>query len=297
MAGRFTVVPRVFPQRLLICVALATLLCLPHGGFAAENQQPPKEYVFGSFPFLATPTLEAMFAPIAAELAAALGRPVHFQSTSSFEKFSSNLEHHVYDIAHIQPFDYVRIAVKAGYIPLATRAEKLQGVFVVKADSPLKSPRDLRGKVIGFPPKTAAVSYLGKLALIRAGITLGTDARIQYFNTHQSCLQQLFIGSIDACACSPPAIRTFEAQSGRSVRAILSSPETPQALFVVHKRIPIAEREQIRKTVLETQLLGVEPTLRKVMAKKDATTGRYFVPVTDKDYNVVRRYLKEIGEQ
>lgn len=86
----------------------------------------PRDYTLGVFPFLAKPTLEGIFAPIAAELAGALGRPVRLQSASGFEKFTENLEGQQYDIAHIHPFEYVISGKKSGYAPLVVRTEKLK---------------------------------------------------------------------------------------------------------------------------------------------------------------------------
>ena len=54
---------------------------------------PVREYSFGSFPFLAQPTLEGIFSPLAAELSAALARPIHYESSANFEKFTDNLDH------------------------------------------------------------------------------------------------------------------------------------------------------------------------------------------------------------
>ncbi|MBC8318718.1 MAG: PhnD/SsuA/transferrin family substrate-binding protein [Desulfobulbaceae bacterium] len=89
---------------------------------AAEEVVPKsaaEEYSFGCFPFLAPPTLEGIFSPMAAELSTALNRTIRYQSADSFDKFMDNLKAQQYDIAHIQPFDYVRIAGKAGYLPSA----------------------------------------------------------------------------------------------------------------------------------------------------------------------------------
>ena len=258
---------------------------------------PVREYSFGSFPFLAQPTLEGIFSPLAAELSAALARPIHYESSANFEKFTDNLAQEQYDIAHIHPFDYVAIAAKAGYLPLVTRTEMLSALFVVKAESPLKNGQDLRGKKIGLPPKVATVSYLARLALLQAGIKPEMDVALRHFNTHQSCLQALLIGDIDACAVGPPVLRIFEAETQRQLRVILTSPEIPQTLFVVHQRVPPAEREIIQMTLLATRLQGVDPKLRKLFIPEAAAKGAYFRAVTDKEYDIVRSYLKMMTEK
>ena len=290
--------PAPFPCRVLI-VSLLILahLILPLTCRASAAAAQEEHYTMGVFPFLPMPTLEGIFAPIAAELSRALGRPVRLQSASSFDKFTANLERQQYDIAHIHPFEYVLTGAKAGYVPVVTRTEKLKTVFAVTNESPLRAPRDLKGKVIGLPPENASVSYLAKVALIRSGLKPGRDFAVKHFSTHQSCLQQLLIGNIVSCATSPPALRLFEPQPQKPFRTILSSPEIPQTLFVVHRRIPAAQREAIKKALVQSRLPGIDPALRKLFIHKETGTEGYFRSVSDKDYDNVRSYLKLIGKQ
>jgi phosphonate transport system substrate-binding protein len=280
---------------LVVCTAVFCAL----GYFSAQLDAGPvdaasekRSYFFGVFPFLEQTTLERIFSPIAAELSAAIAKPIHYQSAATFEKFMSNLEEQQYDIAHIQPFDYVSIAVKAGYLPVATRIEMLPAVFVVKADSPLQNAQDLRGKILGLPPKAAAVSYLAKVALHESGLKPGKDVKLSYFKNHDSCMQALLIGDIAACATGRRNMGLFEDRTRQPLRVILTSPEIPQTLFVVHQRVPAADRELIRETLLATRLRGVDPKLRNLFMPSTDEKGAYFRAVTDKDYDIVRHYLK-----
>lgn len=278
-------------------IVIALFVCLSAVSSIQAAETPPSPYTLGVFPFLAKPTLEGIFAPIAGELAGALGRPVRLQSASGFEKFTENLERQQYDIAHIHPFEYVISGKKSGYIPLAVRTEKLKAVFAVKEESTIKAPRDLKGKIIGFPPKVATVSYLAKVALAKSGLKPGKDVTIKNFSTHQSCLQQLLIGDIDACASGEAILRVFEDQSKKKFRVILASPEIPQTLFVAHRRIPVADQETIRKTLVNSQLSGVDPKLRNLFLPDEENQHGYFRSTQDKEFDVVRKYLKLIEKQ
>jgi phosphonate transport system substrate-binding protein len=284
---------RQIPRLLLI------LLLVSFGwgsrALAAETDSPSSSsqpYLFGSFPFLEQTTLEKIFSPIAAELSTALNKPIHYQSAATFEKFMSNLERQQYDIAHIQPFDYVSIAVKAGYLPVATRIEMLPAVFVVKEDSPLQNAQDLRGKILGLPPKVAAVSILAKAAMRESGLQPDKDVSLLYFKNHHSCMQGLLIGDIDACATGQRNKGLFEDKTQQPLRVILTSSEIPHTLFVVHQRVPAADRMIIQKTLLDTKLSGIDPKLRKIFLPSTDKKGAYFRVIKDKDYDIVRHYLK-----
>lgn len=189
---------------------LSVLLLL----FMAFPLQPARadqaSYQFGVFPHLAAGQIENVFAPMAADLSRAIGRTVGLKTKPTFEAFMEELDGQVYDIAFVQPFDYVWAHDKHGYIPLARRGEPLTGLIVVKTDSPLRSLGELKGKKIGLPPEVAAVSHLTKMALLQAEIDPRTDIKLQYYKAHDSCLQQLLIGGIDACGTTAYTLRFFK---------------------------------------------------------------------------------------
>ena len=64
-----------------------------------------------------------MYTPIAAEFSKVPGQPVTLKTKASFEAFTDEIEKETYDIAFVQPFDYVRAHDKHGYIPLARGGE------------------------------------------------------------------------------------------------------------------------------------------------------------------------------
>lgn len=262
------------------------------------GSQTPKEYVMGVFPFLPPSNLEAIFAPITAELSQALNRPVRVRMTHSFDLFTNAIAEQKYDIVQMQPFDYVRVGKKSGYIPLVTRSEKLYASFSVKQDSPLKRLCDLRGAVVGLPPESAAVSSLAVSALKAEGLKAGRDYSLRYFSNHLSCLQQLMIGTVASCATSAPAVRLFEDQYKVSLRHIGKSYGIPHTMFAVHRRMPAAERAKIKATLLSTTLATVDPKLRSLFIERTPgdTSSGFFIPVSDRDYDSARKILRHLEQ-
>jgi phosphonate transport system substrate-binding protein len=268
---------------LLLLFLLATFP--PDRAMAAAEEEP--SYSFGVFPFLPASRLVGTFAPIAAEVGQALHRRIHYQSASTFEKFMTRLEAEEFDIAFVQPFDYVRLGGPVGYIPVARRRESLSAVFVVREESAALTLVDLKGKTIAMAPEVAALSYLGKAALLEAGFQPGADVTIKYMQDHHSCLQQVVIGTAEACVTGRPALRLFENAMNLKLRILHETPAIPQMLFIVHPRVPATDREIIRTTLLATTLAGVDPGLRTLLMKNDETP---FIPTTDADFGEVRRY-------
>ena len=273
------------------------LCCLQVGAATAAattTAASPGEYTLAVFPFLPTSNLEGIFAPIAAELSHDVGKPVRFRVTPTYDAFIAALNEKKFDIVHIHPFDYVQFGQAIGYQPLVARTEGLNAEFSVKDGSPLKRLSDLRGKQVGTPPSTGSVTYLARVALLQAGIR-PDEVTIRHFPNHLACLQQLQIGSVDACATSAPAARVFEAQLGLKLQHIGRSQTITHALFAVHKRVPAADRERIKNSLMTTKLETMDPKLRALFIEPgSATPGRYFRPVSDRDYEQARRILKKL---
>ena len=271
-----------------ICLALlfAPLTC------SAEPPPPQQAYIMGVFPFVPTTSIEGIFAPLAAELSQALGRPVKLRSAPSFDKFTDELKSRIFDIAFIQPFDYASLAKSAALLPLAARNDILSSHIVVKNDSLIHDLKDLKGKSIGMPPKVAAVSFLNRLALKKEGLSPDTDVKFVYLASHQACLQQLMIGYVAACGVSPSAVRLAEIQLKTTFRLIHESPEIPTPLFVVKKELPQKDRDTILRVLTTTDLVGVKPELRTMFVE---TKEKPFRKATDSEYDAVRTMMKTYG--
>ena len=61
-----------------------------------------------------------------------LEAPAEKQREEKPGQFMEKLDAEVFDVAFVQPFDYVRIADRYGYRPLATRTEMLEAILVIE---------------------------------------------------------------------------------------------------------------------------------------------------------------------
>ena len=269
-------------------VTLCLILLAQPLAASAEAKGTVQPYIMGVFPFVPTTTIEGIFAPLAAELSQALGRPVKVRSASSFDKFTDELKNRVFDIAYIQPFDYAALAKPAGLLPLASRNEVLRSSIVVRNDSPVRDMKDLKGKTMGMPPKAAAISFLNSVVTKNAGLTPGKDVTFVFLASHQACLQQLMIGNVAACGVSPTSARLAELQLKTTFRLIKESPAIPTPLFVVKKELSQKDRDTMLRVLLTTDLAGVSPELRHKFVE---TNEKPFRKVTDREYDVVRTMI------
>jgi phosphonate transport system substrate-binding protein len=240
------------------------------------------DYIMGVFPHLPPRELEKVFSPIADDLGKAIERKVVLRTSTTYERFSDNLDAQVYDIAFVQPFDYVRAADHYGYVPLATRTQKLATIIVVKQDSTFTGLKDFRGKRIALPPVNAAVSHLIRAHLREHGLEPGKDVQLSHHRSHVSCMQQVLIGEAAACGTAAPARRFFEHKMGVNLRVVDTTSAIPHTLFTIHPRVPARDRELIKQRILSW---ADSEAGREMLAR-----GRLkpFVAVNDSEYNIVR---------
>jgi len=245
------------------------------------------EYVFGVFPYLPPRDLEQVFAPVAADFSRALGRPVRFASSSSYEIFSRKIDDEAFDVAFLQPFDYVRAADQHGYLPLATRSELLKALIVTAPDSPITRLEDLRGKRISLPPMDSAVSLLVRAHLKKNGLVADKDVTLVYHRSHVSCMQQVLINASAACGSAAPALRYFKSRMKVDMRIIAETESIPHTLFAAHSRMPAGDRAQLLDAILAW---SKTPEGKAILERGKMLP---FVPIKNEAYDVVRKYPRD----
>jgi phosphonate transport system substrate-binding protein len=239
--------------------------------------------LLGVFPHLSAGQIESLFSPFAEYISRQIGRPVQLRTKPTFDDFTNEIEQQHFDIAFLQPLDYPDAHDKFGYQPLARRNELLDGVFVVRPDSPLQSLKDLKGKKIALPPKVAAVSYLAKMELMSAGIDPVGEVTLAYQKAHDACLNELQLMKADACVSTGYPIRFFENKWNVKFRVLAKTRTIPSAVFVAHQRLAAPEREAIANAILSWQ----ETAEGKRMLENNSMTT--FVPASDAEYDAVRK--------
>lgn len=261
------------------------LVAASSGTISADEQQ--KSCTMGVFPFLSAQRMEAVFAPIAAELSTVSNCSYRYQSAADFNVFMTQLRNRKYDVAFVQPFDYVQIAAPQGYIPLAARNQRLSAVIVTLPNSDIRQLSDLKGKTIALPPSVAAVSYL-TLAMFDQKLKVPGDVQLLHTKNHGSCMHKVLIGKVDACATAPTTLRLFEVKNRQKLRVIARSPSIPHALFVVRGDIPDEDYLKLQNKLLEVTSKG---SSRQYFLKH--SSGQAFRIAKDNEYDVVRDYCKK----
>lgn len=182
-------------------------------------------------------------------------------------------------------------AIKVGYrvIAMAGDAEDFKGVFVVRRDSGIWAPADLRGKVVSYPSHTAlAAAVLPQYYLHTHGIDINRDIQNVYVGSQESSIMNVFLGKSAAGATWPPPWRLFQRDHPAEAAQLELAWETPPLLnnsVMVRDDVPVALREQVRNALIE---LAETPEGMAILGGME--TAR-FHPADDARYDVVRDYI------
>jgi len=263
---------------------LATAVMMLQLVLTAQAHAADKTYRLGIFPYMAHRQIADLFGPIATSMQLALNHPVRLESVPTFIDFRNQILDAQYDIALIQPFDYPEAVVKRGYIPLAQFAKPLVTEFYVRDEKRYRSLRDLKNTVVGMPPEVSANARMALKALSDNKITPGQDLKVQFFSSHDSCLQAVWAGLASACATNQSTAKVFENRMHGKLYIAYTTPPIPHILFVAHPRVPASDRIKLKRLIIG----WTKTEDGRAMMKKLAYPG--FVEHNPDEYTVMSKF-------
>ncbi|MFZ5766544.1 MAG: phosphate/phosphite/phosphonate ABC transporter substrate-binding protein [Thermodesulfobacteriota bacterium] len=188
-------------------------------------------------------------------------------------------------------------AMKAGYrvIAMAGEPDDFKGIFVVRRDSGLTSPGQLKGRVVSYPAPTAlAACIMPQYFLYRHGVNVTRDLDNRYVGSQESAIMNVFLGQSAAGATWPPPWRAFQKEHPREAAELMLAWETEPLVnnsVMVRGDIPAQTAEAVRTLLVE---LDRTAEGRAILAGME--TAR-FLPATDRDYEVVARFVARFEEE
>ncbi len=171
-----------------------------------------KEYRFGIHPLHNPSRLFEVYGPIVDTLNARIPE-VRFvlEASRNYEEFDRKLYARHFDLALPNPYQTVN-AMGHGYRVFGKMGDdqSFRGIVIVRHDSPIEKPSDLRGKAVSFPAKTAlAATMMPQHYLHQHGVPVGSyEAR--YVGSQESSIMNVYLGNTVAGATWPPPWLAFQ---------------------------------------------------------------------------------------
>ncbi len=182
-------------------------------------------------------------------------------------------------------------AIDAGYTVIAISGDpkEFKGILLVRKDSGIRRPADLKGKAVSYPSPTAlAACIMPQCFLHRHGINILKDIENRYVGTHDSVIMNVYQGHTAAGGTWPPPWHAFQKSHPAEAAQLELIWETPPLInnsVMVRSDLPKELQEQIRSALVTLETTPEGRTILSGMAIDR------FRAATNRDYDLVRSYV------
>ena len=233
---------------------------------------------FGIVPQQSATRLAKTWVPFMAALSERSGMTIDFATTKDIPTFEACLARGAFELAYMNPYHYTVFHDAPGYRAFARQAEKrLQGLMVVRADSPVQRLGDLAGKDLAFPsPAAFGASMLPRAEMRRSGIA----HMPHYVKSHDSVYRSVAAGLFPAGGGVKRTFAAIDADLRGQLRIVHETAKYTPHAFASAPGIDDAVRKRIVDAM--TAIAAEQPALVKALGMAG------FQPSQDADWDDVR---------
>ncbi len=233
------------PSRRLLLAGTLVGLLPASGGLGAQNLPPLK---LGIMPFNSTLALIKTHQPLTQYLESHLGRRISVFTSSDYFTYINELLDGHFDLAVAGPH-FGMMAQERGMIIMARYKADLQSVFVVRADSAIKTLEDLRNKRIGLSSRLSISSIGGVKWLQDNGLKLGQDYQLIERSTHGAAVAGVAVGEFDAALTTFTPLKQIPEDVRAKIRVLPIDAHAPHLMTLAHTRLGAPMLERVRQAL------------------------------------------------
>lgn len=224
----------------------ALICALALSAFNAHGQT---TWTVGVVPQYPPGQIHRQWTPILKALSKLTGQDFELRSFKSIPDFEAAFRKGELDLAYMNPYHVLMAREAAGYIPIVRDGDRrLNGILVVRHDSPIRTVHDLDGAKIAFPAPNAfgASLYMRALLKEREGISITPS----YVGTHSNVYRHVITGQAQAGGGVRRTLGQEAPQLQKQLRVLYQTPEVYPHPLVAHPRMPDLVRAEIQAAFL-----------------------------------------------
>lgn len=241
-------------MRTVIRHLLGLLACawLIGGGAQAAclgEQNTTKVYSIDVVPQLTAAKIYTTWAPLLQRVGQEAGLCFELRVSPTIPEFEQKLFKGEPEFVFLNPYHAVLAYQKKKYQPLlADREDLLTGILVVRADSPIKSLEDLKGKTVSLPaPNAFAASLLIRAELAKRKI----EVQPVFVKTHSNVYRSVIGKDAVAGGGVNNTLDNEAPEVRQQLRVLFETPAYTPHPIVTHPSVPEAVRERFLQAMLK----------------------------------------------
>jgi phosphonate transport system substrate-binding protein len=188
-------------------------------------------------------------------------------------------------------------AIDRGYhvIGMAGDADDFKGIFIVRKDTDIIDPPQLKGKRVSYPAPTAlAAAIMPQYFLYTHGIDINQDIKNVYVGSQESSIMNVYLGNVAVSATWPPSWRAFKKdnpEQAKQLKVVWQTPSLINNSVMIRDDVP----DEISKQI-QSLFINLGDSEHGLVILTGMETARV-TSANDEDYDVVRTYIKNFEDK
>ncbi len=249
-------------------------------------------YTFSVHPLHNPQRLHEVFAPLMHYLSRNIeGVEFRLEASRNYAAYNAKLYAAQHHFSLPNPYQTLK-SLEHGYHVFGKMAddENFRGIILVRRDSGIRKPSDLKGKTVSFPAPTAlAATLMPQYYLHSHGLDVNSDIDSNYVGSQESSIMNVFLGNSAAGATWPPPWRALSAERpelAEQLEVIWQTESLPNIGLVVREDVPEALVQRVGSLLFS---LHESEEGRAILERMRLSR---FEPADDEHYAPVREFLE-----
>lgn len=241
---------------------------------------------FGSVAMDIPAVMHRRLTPLTRYLSRELGRPVNLKLAQDMPGAIKDLATGQVDLAYLTPVAYLKAHAMGKARLVAKTITDGKGSFklmiVVRADSPIKTIADLRGKKFAFGDRAA---LLQRAVVVGSGIRLNEFSMYDFLGHYDNIVRAVLHGEFAAGILKDTMAYKW---MNKGIRILYASEDLPPYNIAASKNVSNSMLHRLQAAFLKLNVKN--PQNMRIIKTLDKNYDG-FAKTTDKEYDVVRRLI------
>lgn len=225
------------------------------------------------------------------------GCKIELYVADNYEGIITKMKQGELDIAWFGPFSYVIAAETAGARAFAIDKNSKEGliyhsVFIVHPASNINSIKDIKGHTLAFVDKASTSGYLiPQVILKRQGINIDRDlATVEFAGSHDAAILAVKKRQVDVAVVADNILMSLQEKGvvgEKDFKIIGYSEALPTNVWAYREGLPAPLLFKVRQAFFDVD--------KEALGMYGNDFVKSFVPADDKQYDIIRDTVKELG--